>query len=140
MKWYLKALRQYADFSGRARRTEYWMFVLFNFIFSIVAVGLDYMLGFGLSLSDEYGDTVQIPYGYIFIAYTLAMLIPGLAVAVRRLHDVGKSGWMLLVGLIPLIGGIWLLVLYCTDSQDGSNKWGDNPKSDGTEGLLQPEV
>lgn len=140
MKWYLKALRQYADFSGRARRTEYWMFVLFNFIFSIVARGLDYMLGFGLSLSDEYGDTVQIPYGYIFIAYTLAMLIPGLAVAVRRLHDVGKSGWMLLVGLIPLIGGIWLLVLYCTDSQDGSNKWGDNPKSDGTEGLLQPEV
>lgn len=140
MKWYLKALRQYADFSGRARRTEYWMFVLFNFIFSIVAIGLDYMLGFGLSLSDEYGDTVQIPYGYIFIAYTLAMLIPGLAVAVRRLHDVGKSGWMLLVGLIPLIGGIWLLVLYCTDSQDGSNKWGDNPKSDGTEGLLQPEV
>lgn len=140
MKWYLKVLRQYADFSGRARRTEYWMFVLFNVIFSIVAMGIDNLLGLTFKMESAYGDTVTIPYGYIFLLYSLAMLIPSLAVGVRRLHDVGKSGWMMLVGLIPIIGSIWLLVLYFTDSQDGSNKWGDNPKSDGTEGLLQPEV
>ena len=140
MKWYLKALKQYADFSGRARRTEYWMFVLFNFIFSIVAMGLDVLLGLSFGGNDEYGSTVFVPYGFIYVIYALAMLIPGLAVGVRRLHDVGKSGWMMLIVLIPLIGPIWLLVLYFTDSQDGSNKWGDNPKSDGTEGLLEPQV
>jgi uncharacterized membrane protein YhaH (DUF805 family) len=69
-----------------------------------------------------------LPYGYVYIAYILAVFIPGIAVAVRRLHDVGKSGWMLLVSLIPLIGVIWLLVLMFTDSQLSSNKWGDNPK------------
>ena len=113
MEWYLKVLRQYADFNGRARRKEFWMFVLFNLIFAIVANVLDYMFG-----------TV-----YIFAGiYGLAMLIPGLAVSVRRLHDVGKSGWMLLVGLIPVVGGIWLFVLSVMDSQPGTNQYGENPK------------
>lgn len=119
MKWYLKVLKQYADFSGRARRKEYWMFVLFNMIFAIVAMILDNVLGIAME---------GIGYGPLYGLYALAMLIPGLAVAVRRLHDVGKSGWMILIALIPLIGSIWLLVLMVTDSNAGENQYGQNPK------------
>ncbi len=119
MNWYLKVLKQYADFSGRARRKEYWMFVLFNMIFAIVAMILDNVLGIAME---------GIGYGPLYGLYVLAMLIPGLAVAVRRLHDVGKSGWMILIVLIPLIGAIWLLVLMVTDSNPGENQYGQNPK------------
>jgi uncharacterized membrane protein YhaH (DUF805 family) len=119
MNWYLKVLKQYADFSGRARRKEYWMFVLFHTIFAIVAMILDKVLGIAME---------GIGYGPLYGIYVLAMLIPGLAVGVRRLHDVGKSGWMFLIALIPLVGAIWLLVLFCTDSQLENNKWGQNPK------------
>ncbi len=101
MKWYLLALKKYATFNGKATRKEYWMFVLFNMIFSIVAVLLDVVMGFGSG-------------GPVFTLYSLALLVPGLAAAVRRLHDIGKSGWMVLVSLIPLIGGIWLLILLAT--------------------------
>ena len=118
MEWYLKALKQYANFSGRARRKEYWMFTLFNIIFIIVATVLDNVLG----LATEAGI------GVFYTLYLLAIIVPSLAVAVRRLHDVGKSGWMILVGLIPIIGSIWLLVLYVTDSQQGDNQWGAYPK------------
>lgn len=119
MNWYLKVLKQYADFSGRARRKEYWMFVLFYMIFAIVAMILDNVLGIAME---------GIGYGPLYGLYALAMLIPGLAVAVRRLHDVGKSGWMILIALIPLIGSIWLLVLMVTDSNAGENQYGQNPK------------
>ena len=119
MNWYLKVLKQYADFSGRARRKEYWMFVLFNMIFAIVAMILDNVLGIAME---------GIGYGPLYGLYVLAMLIPGLAVAVRRLHDVGKSGWMILIALIPLIGAIWLLVLMVADSNPGENQYGQNPK------------
>ncbi|MDB2327957.1 DUF805 domain-containing protein [Flavobacteriaceae bacterium] len=119
MNWYLKVLKQYADFSGRARRKEYWMFVLFNMIFAIVAAILDNVLGIAMEGTG---------YGPLYGIYALAVLIPGLAVAVRRLHDVGKSGWMILFTLIPLIGAIWLLVLLVTDSNLGENQYGQNPK------------
>ena len=119
MNWYLKALNQYADFNGRARRKEYWMFFLFNMVFAVLA-----------SLIDIAAGTANLDSGSgIFQGiYSLAVLIPGLAVGVRRLHDVGKSGWMLLIALIPIIGAIWLLVLMVTDSKEGTNKWGENPK------------
>ncbi len=119
MNYYLKVLQNYATFTGRARRSEYWYFVLFNGIFSIVAMILDNVLGIALE---------GIGYGPLYGLYLLAMLIPGLAVVVRRLHDVGKSGWMYFIVLIPIIGAIWILVLLITDSQVGSNKWGENPK------------
>ena len=119
MNWYLKCLKQYADFRGRARRKEYWMFTLFNIIFAIVAMLIDNVVG---TASPELG------YGVFYILYVLAMFIPGLAVSVRRLHDVGKSGWMILIALIPLIGVIWLLVLMVTDSNPGENEYGQNPK------------
>jgi uncharacterized membrane protein YhaH (DUF805 family) len=121
MKWYLKVLNQYADFSGRARRSEYWMFTLFNVIFAIVAMILDNVLGTAIQ---------GIGYGLIYILYVLVLFIPGLAVAARRLHDVGKSGWMFLIVLIPIVGAIWLLVLFCKDGQPGDNKWGQNPKEE----------
>ncbi|MEI7812936.1 MAG: DUF805 domain-containing protein [Ignavibacteria bacterium] len=113
MNWYLQVLRNYAEFSGRARRTEYWMFALFNFIFAIVALIFDLVLG-----------TAAV----FYTIYIVALFIPGLAVSVRRLHDVGKSGWMMLIILIPLIGAIWLFVLSVTDSQPGDNQYGQNPK------------
>lgn len=119
MNWYLKVLKQYADFSGRARRKEYWMFALFNMIFAVVAMILDNI--FDLTVG-------ELLYGVFYFLYGLAVLIPGLAVTVRRLHDVGKSGWMILIALIPLIGIIWLLVLMVTDSNPGENQYGENPK------------
>jgi uncharacterized membrane protein YhaH (DUF805 family) len=119
MNWYLQVLKKYAEFGGRARRKEYWMFALFNIVFFRVAIILDNVLGTTIGV---------LPYGVFYFLYALAVLLPGLAVGVRRLHDVGKSGWMMLIGLIPLVGAIWLLVLACTDSQAGTNKWGENPK------------
>ncbi len=123
MNWYLKVLKQYADFNGRARRSEYWMFTLIN----VLIIGVLYVLMF-MSGSDG-GAMAMVAMGLVAI-YSLAILVPSVAVAVRRLHDVGKSGWMLLVGLIPFIGSIWLLVLYCTDSQPGDNEYGPNPKEE----------
>ncbi len=119
MNWYLKVLKQYADFRGRARRKEYWMFVLFHMIFVCVAVILDNL--FGLAIEGQ-------AYGVFYFLYTLPLFVPSLAVAVRRLHDVGKSGWMLLIAFIPLVGTIWLLVLMLTDSKPGENEYGSNPK------------
>jgi uncharacterized membrane protein YhaH (DUF805 family) len=119
MNWYLKVLKQYADFNGRARRKEYWMFALFNVIFIAAAIILDNVLGLTIG---------ELPYGVFYFLYSLAILIPGLAVYVRRLHDIGKSGWMILIALIPIVGPIWLLVLTLTDSNHGENQYGPNPK------------
>lgn len=95
------------------------MFVLFNLLFAIAAMILDNVLGIAIE---------GIGYGPLYGLYSLVVLVPGLAVGVRRLHDVGKSGWMLLIALIPLVGAIWLLVLLVTDGEPGTNKWGTNPK------------
>lgn len=111
MKHYLKVLQDYATFSGRARRSEFWYFYLFSTIFALIAMLLDNMT------NSTFGDT---PYGLL---YGLAVFIPGLAVTVRRLHDVGKSGWMYFVALIPIAGGIWLLVLLVTEGESGVNKY-----------------
>lgn len=115
MKWYLKVLKQYADFSGRARRKEYWMFFLFNIIFAITAAIIDVVAG-----------TEPI----FYLLYVIGVFLPGLAVGVRRLHDTGKSGWWFFIALIPLIGSIWLLVLFATDGDSSDNKYGPNPKFD----------
>ena len=119
MNWYLKVLKQYADFNGRARRKEYWMFVIFNIIVAFVLGFIDGIIG---------TYDAQTGYGVLGGLYTLAVLIPGLAVGVRRLHDVGKSGWMLLIAFIPLVGAIWLLVLFATDGNPNENKYGVNQK------------
>ena len=130
MKWFLKCLKQYADFSGRARRREYWFFQLFNLIFFIVIIlGLGFIanaLGANDSITPEFGLNTII--GLLIILYVLALTIPSIAVTIRRLHDTGNSGWMLFISLIPLIGPIWLFILYVKNSQPGENKWGPNPK------------
>lgn len=113
MNWYLDVLKKYAVFTGRARRKEYWMFVLFYLIIAFVLGIIDGVIG-----------TVGLLYGL----YALALLIPNIAVAVRRLHDTGRSGWFLLIGLIPLIGAIVLIVFFAQDSQPGDNQYGPNPK------------
>ena len=119
MKWYLLVLKKNAGFNGRSRRKENCMIDMFKIIFAIIAVAIDYTLG------TTYGD---FGYGIVYTLYALAVLIPGLAVTVRRLHDIGKSGWMILVGFIPIIGAIWLIILTVTDSQPGENEYGPNPK------------
>jgi len=126
MKWYLKVLKNYAVFTGRASRTEYWMFVLFNIIFSTIAIIIDHLMGTTFKI-DSLNGAVNFPYGYFYIVYVLAVLIPGLAVFVRRLHDIGKTGWYFLVAIIPLVGAIWLLILLVTESNPGENKYGMNP-------------
>ena len=123
MKWYLKVLKQYTDFDGRARRKEYWMFTLFNVIFIFLTQTIDNLIGVTF---DIYG--IPLGFGYIYLLYTLALFIPSLAVVVRRLHDVGKSGWMYLLIFIPLIGFIWLFVLAVTNGNKGENKYGKDPK------------
>jgi uncharacterized membrane protein YhaH (DUF805 family) len=117
--WYLKVLKEYANFNGRARRKEYWMFTLFNIIFGGIAMILDSVFGIAIE---------GVGYGPLYGVYVLVLFIPGLAVAVRRLHDIGKSGWMILIALIPVIGAIWILVLMVTDSNPGENLYGANPK------------
>ena len=119
MDWYLKALKQYTDFKGRARRKEYWMFVLFYVIFAIYAVVID---------DDRRLSVEGYGYGPIFGLFTITMIVPFLAVGVRRLHDIGKSGWTLLIGLIPLIGSIWLLALMVIDGDQTENEYGTTPK------------
>jgi len=126
MNWYLAVLKKYATFSGRARRQEYWMFVLFNVIFAAAAAILDNVLGLAAP---------EIGYGPLYGLYALATFIPGLAVAVRRLHDVGKSGWFFLIILIPLIGAIWLLVVMATEGTKGPNEYGADPKNQSAEGT-----
>lgn len=119
MNWYLKVLKQYADFNGRARRKEYWMYVLFNFLTLIVAMILDSILGTNFS---------PLPYGAVYAIVALGTLIPSLAVGVRRLHDTNRSGAWIFIALVPIIGGIWLLVLLCTEGTAGENKYGPDPK------------
>lgn len=119
MNWYLKVMRNYANFDGRARRKEYWVFSILTGVFSIIALIIDNLLGL-----EGFGDG----FGPLYSIYWLTMLVPSLAVLVRRLHDTGRSGWHLLVAFIPLIGSIWLLVLTLMDSDSYDNQYGPNPK------------
>jgi len=121
MSWYLTVIKKYVVFSGRARRKEFWTFVLFNFLFFIVAAILDNLLGLA---SKEYY------LGPIYSLYALFIIIPYLAVAVRRLHDIGKSGWWIFIKLIPIIGAIWLLILLFTEGNKGPNEYGEDPKQE----------
>ncbi len=119
MNWYLSVLKNYATFSGRARRKEYWMFALFNIIILLVLSVIDATLGL---VSYELGI------GILSGIYMLATFIPNIAVSIRRLHDTNRSGWWLLLYIIPIIGFVVLLIFVCSDSQPGSNRYGDNPK------------
>lgn len=126
--YYLNVLKfKYADFDGRARRSEYWYFVLGNFLAYLVLAGVGFALG-------EYVGLI------LLVVFWLGIIVPSIAVVVRRLHDVGKSGWFYFVALIPLVGGIWLLVLLCTDSQVGPNQYGPNPKGIGNNDNYNDQI
>lgn len=112
MNWFLLTLKQYATFSGRARRKEYWFFFLFYLLIFIGLSLLDAILGFGLLSS----------------LFALAMLVPSVAVAVRRLHDTGRTGWWVLIGLVPVVN-LLLIYFMVLDSDPDTNAYGPNPKA-----------
>lgn len=125
IQWYKKVvLENYANFNGRARRAEFWWYTLANIIMAVIAMTLDSVLGTNIE---------PLPYGYVYMIYALAVFLPGLAVGVRRLHDVGKSGWFYFIILVPIIGAIWLLVLFVTEGQHGENQYGPDPKNENDE-------
>ncbi len=123
MNWYLKVVRDnYANFSGRAQRVEYWMFVLINVVISVVLSIVEQTAGL-TSEPDALGQTQ----GYLTPIYSLIVLIPSMAVTIRRLHDVGKSGWWILIAL-TCIGVIPLLIWYISEGTPGDNQYGPNPR------------
>lgn len=113
MEWYLAVLKNYTGFGGRARRQEYWMFLLFNVIIAFV-------LGFVEAL---FGSP-----GILGMLYSLAVFIPSIAVSMRRLHDTGRSGLWLLIGFVPVLGAIVLLIFFVQNSMQGENQYGSSPK------------
>jgi len=127
MNWYVMVWKKYAEFSGRARRTEYWMFTLFHVLVSIVLAVIGVV---GIAVSQDNPSNAILFY-IPAVIYALAALIPSLAVTTRRLHDTGKSGWLLLLVFVPLVNlvaGIVIFVFCCMDSQPGPNQYGPNPK------------
>jgi uncharacterized membrane protein YhaH (DUF805 family) len=129
---YLNVMKNhYADFSGRARRSEYWYFGLVYFIIMFLVVIVFGILALiaSTTISEDFGVGIMVVGYLVYFVVILAHMLPAIALTIRRLHDSGKSGWFYFVSMIPFIGNIWLLVLYCTDSEVNENKWGVNPKA-----------
>ena len=122
MSWYLEALKKYAVFGGRSRRKEYWYFVLFSLIVSLVLSAIDALLG-------TFSSSTNV--GLLGGIYGLAIIIPSIAVSVRRLHDIDRTGWWVLMSLVPVIGTIVLLVFAALEGTPGENRFGPNPKASG---------
>ena len=133
MEWYLKVMRDnYANFNGRARRKEYWMFTLFFFLITVVIYFLFALLAFFMAgdlinLMDN--EWVPVVLGFSIIIYFLIHLIPSIAVTVRRLHDTGKSGWLYLLTFIPYIGSLIIFIFTVIEGNKGDNKYGPDPKA-----------
>lgn len=122
IEWYKKVVfENYANFNGRARRSEYWYYTLATIIVSIILSVIDKTTGLTFGVAES---------GIISSLYSLFVFLPGLAVLVRRLHDVGKSGWFAFIVFIPLAGVIWLIVVLATDGDQGTNAYGPDPKND----------
>jgi uncharacterized membrane protein YhaH (DUF805 family) len=124
----MEVLKKYATFDGRARRAEYWYFALFNLIISVVLSILD-----GIVRSNS---STASTVGLLGGLYSLVVLIPSIAVGVRRLHDTGRSGWWMLIAFIPFIGAIWLLVYFVEEGTVGPNQYGADPKSGDANGVV----
>ena len=120
MEWMFLPLKRYAEFSGRSRRKEFWMFMLFEVVGYIVLGIIEGILGLNSLLGGLYGPLSAL--------FALAMFIHGLAVEDRRLHDTARSGWWILIGIVPLIGAIVLLVFLCSNGTSGENRYGSDPK------------
>ena len=123
MEWYLKVMRDnYANFNGRARRKEYWMFTLFFLLFALLA-------GFVIGILSAVGETAAMIAIILAVVWYLAHLVPSLAVTVRRLHDTGKSGWFYLLAIIPYIGSLIIFIFTVIEGDKGDNKYGPDPKA-----------
>jgi uncharacterized membrane protein YhaH (DUF805 family) len=120
MSWFLLALKKYATFTGRSRRKEYWFFILFYIVFTIALAYVDGLVG-TVDATSGLGALSSI--------FLLAMLIPSISVSVRRLHDTDRSGWWLLIGLVPVIGGIVFFVFTLLDGTPDQNRYGPDPKA-----------
>ena len=120
MQWFLKAMRQYADFFGRARRAEYWWFILMFLLGFCALAMVDGVTG---SWNENTGM------GLLSGIWSLVCVLPSLAVGARRLHDIGRSGWLQLINVVPLIGFIVLIVWYAKDGDSGPNRFGPDPKA-----------
>ena len=120
MSWFFAALRKYAVFGGRSRRKEYWYFVLFSSIITVLLFIVDGAIG----TSDS-----SLDLGLLSGIFSLAILIPSIAVSVRRLHDIDRTGWWFLISFVPVIGTIVLLVFAVQDGTPGTNRYGSNPKT-----------
>ncbi|PPU00798.1 DUF805 domain-containing protein [Xanthomonas arboricola] len=127
MEWMLLPLKRYADFNGRSRRKEYWMFMLLQAIVLLVLGGI-----FGIAAALTGGESGPGALAWLVAAVigivVLALIVPSIAVTVRRLHDQGKSGWFYLLSLVPYVGGFIVLVFMCLEGTPGPNEYGENPK------------
>lgn len=121
MNWYVKCMRKYADFGGRARREEYWMFFVFNMLFMLAAGAVDGVVS----------AVIGMPISLFLSLYSLAVFVPSIAVAVRRLHDTGRSGWLFLLVFVP-VGNIVLIVFLATEGVRSANCYGGDPKGTAT--------
>ncbi len=133
MHWFIDPIRNhYADFSGRAPRKEYWMFML---MYIILTIGVSFLIATsGLFL----GEWAFVVFFVLFIIGVIALIVPSIAIQVRRLHDIGYSGWWYFIGFIPYIGGIIILVMSALRSEIGTNKYGPNPYGVGNE-VVTPQ-
>jgi uncharacterized membrane protein YhaH (DUF805 family) len=127
MKWFIKGLKNYFVFKGRARRKEFWMWILFSMIFSYAIMLIDYLLGTNMYFYVG-PENKEISFGIIGLVYNMLILIPNISIGVRRLHDINKSGWTLLMCLIPFAGIVIMIVFFCKPGISGSNKYGSDPK------------
>ena len=122
MHWYIEVLKKYTVFSGRARRKEFWMFFLFSAIISVFLAVIDEFMGWKFEMDGE-------NLGFLGTLYYIAVIIPFLAVIIRRLHDTDRSGWWFLIAFIPIVGVIILLVFLILDGTKGENRFGPDPKT-----------
>lgn len=123
MKWFNIAMKKYLDFTGRARRQEYWMFTLYNILYSMILTAISLFLVYSSDSSEH------IAFFVIPVLYSLAVFIPSISIAVRRLHDINKSGAWYFISFVPVIGIIWLFILLITDGDHGENQYGPDPKA-----------
>ena len=123
MHWYIDVLKKYTVFSGRARRKEFWMFFLFSTIISVILAVVDEFMGWQFEMG---GDII----GFLSTLYYLAVVVPYLAVIVRRLHDTERTGWWMLIAFIPFVGVLILLVFLILQGTKGDNRFGPDPKAE----------
>lgn len=130
MKWYLHAFKNFTNFDDRASRTEYWMFLLFNTTFAIACYIIDLLFNICF---EKYG------FGPVYLLYSLIAFLPGLALTIRRLHDTGRKGSFVFIALLPVLGAIWLLILFLMKGDDEENDYGEKPINENIGSIINDD-